>query len=211
MGTVERREREKLARKSSILDAARHVFFAKGLLAATVDEIAERAELSKGAIYLYFRSKEEMYVSLMNEGMDILFGYFHEAIRPKLPADKLLLRIKDAYYRFYQHNREYFTILFLYFHTDIRKKLSPEIIASCEQKALWCLKVLTDVVERGIKDGIFRKCNAWHTVLAGWSSFNGIIMLAEQDKQHATTFGFEVKQLLDLSVDMLIRGLKMCS
>lgn len=208
MGVVERREREKEARRTAILDAAREVFFRKGLLAATMDEIAQRAELSKGTLYLYFRTKEEIYVSLLNEGMDILIDSFKKALASRAAADTLLRRLKDVYYRFYKEHREYFTILFLYFHTGIRGKLSRALMDSCETKAISCLQVLVDLIEKGIKDGVFRPCDPWQTVLVGWTSFNGIIMLAEQDHQHASLLKFDLKELLDLSIELLIKGLK---
>ena len=78
MGIVERKEREKEHRREEIIDAAQRIFFQKGLSAATMDEIAEAAELSKGTLYLYYNSKEDLYLSVMLRGMDILHGDVHE-------------------------------------------------------------------------------------------------------------------------------------
>jgi len=208
MGITERREREKVARRAAILDAARHVFFSKGLPAATVDEIAQRAELSKGTLYLYFRTKEEIYISLLHDGIDVLVEYFRKALSARSAADTQIRRLKDAYYRFYVENREYFTLLFLYFHTDLRGKASPSLLESCEIKAVGCLQIIADLIEKGIRDGIFRPCDPWQIVLVGWTSFNGIIMLSEQGDQHASKFKFDIKTLLDLSTELLIKGLK---
>lgn len=66
-----RREREKAAHRQEILDAAVRVFSRRGFAAATLDEIAQEAEFSKGAIYLYFPSKEDL---LFNMIMDL--GHF---------------------------------------------------------------------------------------------------------------------------------------
>ena len=52
MGIAERREREREQRRNTILDAAETVFFSKGINLATMDEVAEEAELSKGTLYL---------------------------------------------------------------------------------------------------------------------------------------------------------------
>ena len=76
MTTKERRAREKLARRQAILAAAKAVFAEKALSATTIDEIAERAELAKGTIYLYFKSKEEMYTALMEDGLALLVQRF---------------------------------------------------------------------------------------------------------------------------------------
>ena len=53
MGIAERKAREKLIRHQQILDAAYEVFNQVGFFAATMDQIAERAELAKGTIYIY--------------------------------------------------------------------------------------------------------------------------------------------------------------
>lgn len=62
--TVNRRAREKKERRSAIVDAAERVFFRKGFEAATMDEVAGEAELSKGTLYLYFKSKDELFIAL---------------------------------------------------------------------------------------------------------------------------------------------------
>ncbi|MEO8168159.1 MAG: helix-turn-helix domain-containing protein, partial [bacterium] len=60
MGIIERKEREKEHRREDIIAAAQKIFFEKGLPSATMDEIAEAAELSKGTLYLYYKSKEDL-------------------------------------------------------------------------------------------------------------------------------------------------------
>jgi len=65
MAIKDRKKKEKLQRIQQIQAGARSVFFKKGYQAATMEEIANRAELSKGTVYFYFKSKDELYVSLM--------------------------------------------------------------------------------------------------------------------------------------------------
>jgi AcrR family transcriptional regulator len=67
MGVHERKLREKEQRKVDILNAAREVFSSKGFNTTTMEEIALRAELSPGILYLYFENKEELYTSLSVE------------------------------------------------------------------------------------------------------------------------------------------------
>ena len=73
MGTRERREREKENRRNQILNAAKEIFMSKGLRAATMEEIARKAELSPGTIYTYFRNKEELYAVLNLIGLQYLY------------------------------------------------------------------------------------------------------------------------------------------
>ncbi len=61
-------------RRSQLLDGARRIFSRKGFYAATVDEIAESAGVAKGTVYLYFRSKEELYFAVMQHDLDELYA-----------------------------------------------------------------------------------------------------------------------------------------
>jgi len=66
---ITRRERERLMHRKEIMDAAVEVFSKKGFFNATLDEIAQKAEFSKGTIYLYFSSKEELLYSILQENI----------------------------------------------------------------------------------------------------------------------------------------------
>lgn len=68
-----RREREKLAHRKEIIDAAERVFSKKGFLNATLDEVAQEAEFSKGALYIYFTSKEDILYTIIKE-KSFMFG-----------------------------------------------------------------------------------------------------------------------------------------
>lgn len=83
-GTVEetptRREREKAAHRSEILQAAVKVFARKGFAAATIEEIAQEAEFSKGAVYLHFASKEELLSTVLLDTIENAVAGIREAI-----------------------------------------------------------------------------------------------------------------------------------
>ena len=74
MTTAQRRAREKARRQQEILEAAKEVFFGKGIHRATVDDVAAQAEVSKGTVYLYFQSKESILAHLLLEGLSILLS-----------------------------------------------------------------------------------------------------------------------------------------
>ena len=69
MGIKERKQRERAARSNLIIDSAEAVLLEKGLHAMTVDEIAEKAELSKPTIYAYFENKHEIHTAIMLRGI----------------------------------------------------------------------------------------------------------------------------------------------
>src|ERR1700754_855504 len=63
-----KRERTKVHNRQSILDAAREVFGALGYEAATVRDIIRRTGLAAGTFYNYYRSKEEVFTALADDG-----------------------------------------------------------------------------------------------------------------------------------------------
>lgn len=73
---MKRKEREKEARKQAILYAAGRVFSRKSYRDATLEEIAEEAELAKGTLYNYYRDKQDIFASLIQYGHD----QFHQNI-----------------------------------------------------------------------------------------------------------------------------------
>ena len=64
MGIKERKAREREMRRQQIMVAAKRVFTQRGYEKSTMEDIAREAELSPGTIYLYFKSKDELYASL---------------------------------------------------------------------------------------------------------------------------------------------------
>lgn len=72
MGIAERKEREKEKRRQEILKAAEKVFFSKGFENSTMDDIADGAELSKGTLYLYFKSKEDLHMAVARKAIALL-------------------------------------------------------------------------------------------------------------------------------------------
>src|SRR5690349_13941881 len=67
----ERKQQERQARRRRIQRAAREVFAERGYAKTSIEQIARQASLSVGAIYLYFRSKEDLYVSLLEDTLQV--------------------------------------------------------------------------------------------------------------------------------------------
>ena len=62
-----RKERDRQLRRTDILRASEHVFAQKGYDNATMQDIAKEAQYATGTVYLYFKDKEALYFSLLEE------------------------------------------------------------------------------------------------------------------------------------------------
>src|ERR1700722_8166810 len=78
--TSKRWRRRKEARPAEILDAALAVFAERGFAATRMDDIAERAGVTKGTIYLYFESKVAVFRGLVQESIGVTIGQFAAAV-----------------------------------------------------------------------------------------------------------------------------------
>ncbi len=205
MGTRERRARERIARRETILDAARAIFADRGLLASTIDEIAERAEVAKGTIYLYFKSKEEMLMALLEEAATLLAHRMTKATDLARPADENLRRIAEVYCRFAREEPQYFKLVALFCQSEIKAKVGGGAMAPGGT----CLEGLASLIEKGIHEGTFApSTDPWKAAAVGWASTNGILLLFEQHPEQGERLPVAVDDLLRESTELFIRGLK---
>ena len=102
-------------RRDQILAAAHGVFASRGFKEATVGDIADAAGIAKGTLYLYFKSKDEIYWAALHRGLDELHALTRTALeRAAGPRDKLHAFI-DTKVRFFDADREFFSIYFAEF------------------------------------------------------------------------------------------------
>lgn len=181
MGILERKEREKQLRRETIVSAAEAVFFEKGLRASTLDEIAERAELSKGTIYLYFSSKEDLYCSLMTRALILLLNAFREAGPEDKKPEEAVERLAEAYLKFSREQRCLFKMLSAVESPTVNEHVSPVVRAELEEASNNILSYVATFVQKGIDAGTFRNdIPAHEAVVLFWVSLSGILNLKER-------------------------------
>ncbi len=99
-------------REQQMLDAAVAVFSAVGFHAASMDEIAERAGISKPMVYAYLGAKEELFIACVHRAGTRLMESIVAAAAPGLPPDEQLWRGLQAFVAFVGGNREAWSVLY---------------------------------------------------------------------------------------------------
>jgi len=155
MGTLERREREKQQRRDDILRVARTLFFEKGFRETTIDEIARSSELARGTIYLYFDNKEEIYVTVLEEGIDILHGLVHEAASQECDPLTNLLNGHDAFMRFHDEYPQYYNVLMID-KLQIDDMLPEALKERINSRTMSMVDFIASCLEDGARQGYFR-------------------------------------------------------
>lgn len=166
-----------------ILTAAQHVFATEGFHAARVDSIARLAGVAKGTIYLYFRSKEEILVALMENR----FGRLRTLIRAGLEANtgkeaanafrESIRRIIAAHFQFYSEHKEFVAILY-----GQLGRIAQGMEVPAKRSAEDLSRMIAGVLARGVESGVLRPIDP-HTLA---SALQGMI--------HAVAFVWSVGQ-----------------
>ncbi len=113
MSTLERKLREREARRELILSSALQVIAEQGIRATTIDRIAECAELGKGTIYYYFPSKEAILEALLEASIDQYFhGILARVSQAATPAELAKVVVEQAL-RNYSANPRLFRFYFM--------------------------------------------------------------------------------------------------
>jgi AcrR family transcriptional regulator len=100
------------ARRLQLLGAARDVFVAQGYHAAAMDEIAERAGVSKPVLYQHFPGKLELYLALLDESADQLVGIMSRALSSTTDNRERVPATFKAFYDFVAGEGEAFRLVF---------------------------------------------------------------------------------------------------
>ncbi len=98
-------------RQSEIITAARQVFAEKGYIATTVDEIAARAGLAKGTIYVYFESKEQIYNAVLENDLETLRTLTLEKIAAAETAKAKIAAYINTRFEYCEKRRDFFRIM----------------------------------------------------------------------------------------------------
>ena len=208
MPTRARREREKEERRQSILRAAREVFFENGFHRATVDDVAERAEVSKGTVYLYFESKETILALLLLEGLNELVGDLElaYAVAEPLSADERLRRLGWAYLRFFEEEPDYFRLLVAMDRGRFQDSVEPEVYQEVLSTSLEGLDWAGRAIQQGIDEGMFHCCDVRPAASILWATLNGVLeMMGHPLRQEMV--GVEREPLYQAALETVIRGL----
>ncbi|NTW48695.1 MAG: TetR/AcrR family transcriptional regulator [Chlorobiales bacterium] len=209
MSITDRKEREKEKRRQEILKAAKAIFFRHGFEHSSMDMVADRCQLAKGTLYLYFKSKEELYLSLMEDGLDMLHKLMEQAIEVSQTVDEKLLKTTEAYYDFTQKHKDYFQIMTM-LDSGMFDKVAQEKVERIRKLQVSGFEKLQVVVEDGITQGIFPSdLDAKEAVLMSWAGIWGGIMLSTEKRKIIPMFSdVEPKKFVMKIAQSWLDGLK---
>jgi len=210
-----RREREKEKIRSIIIDAAEKLFLSQGFENTTMKQIANKVEYSKGMLYNYYNSKDELYIAIGCKAYNLIVDYTKEFCDKEVPGIKQLMAVGYAFYEFTKKYPNYAST----FHDialrlpDIASKPKPKL-SNIEKEYINLSKTYQDIFVKILDDAIKIK-----TIRADQNPFmigyvlstltRGLVQDLLQSKDIVRKrFKLEPDEVINFAFEMIGEGLK---
>lgn len=170
----ERKQREYEARRDEILSAAEGLFSKNGFFKTSMAEIAESAQFAMGTLYKFFKSKEDIYISLVESKVEEMLQQLEAAVQNTQPAEDKIREVIRVKLAFADQNRDFFRIYvseWSGFEWTVKSAFGDRVW----KWYLAQIDLVANLIKEGIKRGEFRNVNPKDTSLALHGMLNSTI------------------------------------
>ena len=187
-------------RRNQILDAATKVFVRQGFQHARMDDIVEESGLSKGTLYWYFKSKEDIINAILRRLFAGDLEHLEDLIQAGGTASERLIQLTNYRVIGMKRMSNLVPIIFEFYAVAVHQQWVKQFINEYFEhfRAL-----LEELIQQGIDNGEFRHVNARNTAISFASLYEGLTLHWMMDPQ---TVQWEI--LSENSIPMLLDGLK---
>jgi TetR/AcrR family fatty acid metabolism transcriptional regulator len=169
-------------RKEEIIKITAQLFSEKSYHDVTMDEIAEKVGVAKGTIYLYFESKEELYLKILEDRHEAIESLLEKEIAKSDSAPQKLRKILRIIFKFYRQNLDVLRIL-----SRDETHLIREHFEFTEHWRLRRIKLYEKILEKGVKEGSFLPTNIKLTSQIIFGLVRSVMFFYETDKSAEET------------------------
>ncbi len=100
-----------LAKTRRIIDAAVQLFAERPFHEVRMADIAERAKVAKGTLYLHYKDKEDLFIGIMNDGLKSLIERIEESLSELMPPEQKLLVMNRETFRYIERNHFFLDVI----------------------------------------------------------------------------------------------------
>jgi TetR/AcrR family transcriptional regulator len=206
MGLFERRKREKEIRQELAISAAMAIYDEEGYHAITMDRIAERSELSRAALYLYFKNKEEILITATVSFFDDFAALLQELYdNREKNKNRLFEGLWDCFKQIYEKNPATFAASQYFHQREMIRNLPEDLRSVLFRSGAKVVGLQHKIVEYGVKEGVFIQADPRTVSEVIWSSFLGIVYLERSKNVLSKKNHLDITH--DLAASVLVRGI----
>ena len=186
-------------RKEQILDAALHVLVQNGYEQARMDDVVQSSNLSKGAIYWYYKSKKEMYLDLVNFWVKRYSVILNHIVEEEASPSRQLKDLFQFFIDQYEIDPQPFAALTEFW--SMAQK-DDEFNTKLQKVYTHFLELIEDIIQRGVQSGEFKKLDIRMTALSIMVNIESINWFTLFD-----THGVSVKEYMQTITDFILAGI----
>ncbi len=160
-------------RRDALLQAATRVFGKHGFECATMEQIAQEADVAKGTTYLYYRSKQSIYNAALSRGLAELDDWTREAVDRASDLHDAIAAFVTARATYFFEHRDFFRMYVAAIARQITsvKPRASEFQAMVDRQT----RRLEDAIRRGVSRGEIRPVDPAATALAIFDLTRGLV------------------------------------
>jgi AcrR family transcriptional regulator len=206
MGVTERRQREREVRRELVIDAAMAIYAEEGYHAITMEKIAERSEVSRAALYLYFKNKEEIVLSAIVSNADYFTTVLQEMYEKReCIIERLFEELWECYRAFYEKDPVTFSAWQYLHQREMVNNLSQEFRDILYEVGTKVVGIQHKIIGYGVAEKVFIQGDPRTIAEVIWSTFLGIVYTERSkyrlsNKNHMAVTMDTAKQVLSQGV-----------
>ena len=186
-------------RIEQITEAATKVFAEQGFDKARMDDIASEAKLSKGTLYLYFKSKDAIITHLLDKLFEREFADLNKLAITDAPASEKLKNFANALIADIQNWSRLIPIMYEFLGRLFRQNVVQQAFKKYMRTYL---DMITPIIQQGIDEGEFHAKDAESVAITFGALFEGTILLWVYDKERV-----DLEKHIHAGIALLMKGL----
>ena len=142
--------------REKIINCALRIFAKEGFFKTTVDDIAQAAGLAKGTLYLYFKDKASLYVSVIEEHFEVGIDYLRRVEKESMTSTKKLKKIADEWIDTMIRLKSSF-FMFSMENINLSSKIMKAVKPIMNFRLKEMIEIIAKIIEQGIANKEFRE------------------------------------------------------
>jgi len=187
-------------RREQIIIAAMAVFVRLGFHEARMDDIVKQSGLSKGALYWYFKSKDDIIAAIMDRFIDREMQGLEEALQLQSPVSEKLLKLNEAILEEMRSMIGLMPIMYEFYAVGMRKKHVRKALLKYFRPTQ---KLLAELIQQGIDSGEFVPVEADEIAVDLIAFYEGLLLLAVLDPKNV-----DLEKSGISGIRLIVEGLK---
>lgn len=159
------------SKRDRILASALKLFANETYQGVTMDRVAEAAGVAKGTLYLYFPSKEALYLGILSDGLQSIAARYQATLDPRAGVGERLRRAIDVSIQFYDERRDLLRLI-----ATEEPRLAEQRNRLIEEWRERGFRFFTSLIEEGIQSGIFSSTDSRLATLAILGGIRSVLL-----------------------------------